>query len=175
MRIALLVLLVSSCLIAGCAGLDEDVQDAATNVLTLQSGTISELKAKRGSGPFTTYAVPPDEMLTVLRDAASKARGLGDRPVRAIFVSERRSEVIAKEREPDESTDEYYDGVFRTAMVATVHKVIGDPSSSRVEIHATQRGPFHRGAVQWTRDMPKWIDEVIAERDAPPPEIKEIP
>ena len=160
--------------LAGCSGLDDNTRQAVENVATFQRGTITDLKAKRGAGPFEVYDVPPDEMLLILRDAAAKARGLGDMPVRAIFVSELRSEVIAKEREPEQALDDAYDGPFRSAMVATVHKVIGDPDQSKVEIHATHRGPFHRGAVEWARDMPRWIDEVIAERDAPS-KLKSIP
>jgi hypothetical protein len=49
-------------------------------------------------------------------------------------------------------------------MLAVVHPVPGDPHASQVEIHAIQRGPFHRGRVAWELDMPGWIDEVLAER-----------
>jgi hypothetical protein len=49
-------------------------------------------------------------------------------------------------------------------MLAVVHPVRGRPGASRVEIHAIQRGPFHQGQVAWARDMPTWIDEVLADR-----------
>jgi hypothetical protein len=49
-------------------------------------------------------------------------------------------------------------------MIAFVHPVSGNPDASRVEIHATQRGPSHRGVVRWLCDIPRWIDEVMAKR-----------
>ena len=161
--IALLVAL----LLAACSGMDESVRESAETVLTLQSGTMNELRARRGSGPYTTYPYPPDEMLAILEAAARKARNDVGEPVQAVFVYEDAREVVAKERSGKDGRDTAYDDPWRTAMYAAVLPVRGDPGSARVEIHAMQRGPFHKGVVQWQRDMPRWIDEVLAERDAP--------
>ncbi len=156
------------CLVAGTlAGCVSDrVREAAETVLTLQSGTISELRDRRGSGPYRTYPFARDEMLTIVETAARKARGAGGDPVRAVFVYERAGEVIAKERSAEDAADDAYEGDFRTALYVAVLPVIGDRTQSRVEIHAIDRGPFHKGVVRWAHDMPRWIDEVIAERAA---------
>lgn len=154
-------------LTAACSGVDESVRESAETVLTLQSGTISELRGRRGRGPFTTYPYPPDEMLVIVEAAARKARNGAGEPVQAVFVYEDAREVVAKERPGTDGRDTAYDEPWRTAMYAAVLPVRGDRGSARVEIHAMQRGPFHKGVVQWQRDMPRWIDEVIAEREAP--------
>ena len=86
------------------------------------------------------------------------------RPVTAVFVSERYREVIAKERAVDATEPDSYSEVFRSAVVAAVDPVPGKPGSCRVEIHAMNRGPFHRGAVRWERDLPGWIREALSER-----------
>jgi hypothetical protein len=153
--------------LGACA--DPLVGEAAGNVLTLQTGTMTELRGRRGQGPFRAYDVPPREMVEVLGEAVRKARGLGGEPVTAIWVKPRRGEVYAKERTADLAADDFYDGPFRTAMIAFVHPVPGRPDASRVEIHAITRGPFHGGAVQWERDMPGWIDEALSERIDPLP------
>lgn len=154
-------------LLGSAACVDERVQETAETVLTLQSGTISELRNRRGSGPFTTYEVPPDEMLEILEAAARRARNDVGEPVQAVFVYEDAREVVAKERSGKDGREAAYDEPFRTAMYAAVFPVTGDPTRCRVEIHAVQRGPFHRGVVQWQRDMPGWIDAALAEREAP--------
>lgn len=160
----LAALLVSAYLLAACSGVDEQVRDTAETVLTLRSGTMSDLRRRTGSGPFTTYAVPPAEMLDVLEEAARQARGRGGRPVKAIFVSELRREVVAKERPPDEADDDGYRAPFVSAMLVNVWPVPGDVNTSRVEIHEIRSGPFHKGSVAWTRDMPGWIDAVLEKR-----------
>ncbi len=162
--------------LAGCsgAGLSDNVKDTVANVVTLQRGTISELKDLRGTGPFQTYDLAPSELLLVVRDAAAFARGAGDVPVSAIFVSERRGEVVAKERAGEDALSDAYGPDFRTAMVATVHAVRGEPGKSRLEIHAMRRGPFHAGVVAWERDMPVWIDQARRARSEPEPRIKPI-
>ncbi|MGW8320291.1 MAG: hypothetical protein ACWGSD_01930, partial [Thermodesulfobacteriota bacterium] len=48
-----------------------------------------------------------------------------------------------------------------SAMVAMVHPVPGEPQASRLEIHAMNKGPFHRGVIDWERSMPRWIEEVL--------------
>lgn len=150
-------------LVWACSG---PVGESAETVLTLQSGTMSELRACRGRGPFLHYDVPPREMMEVIGDAARKARGAGGKPVRAVFVNPHRNEVIAKERTAEEASDTGYPAPFRSAMLASVYPVANNPNASRVEIHAIERGPFHSGRVNWTRDMPCWINEVLAERRA---------
>jgi hypothetical protein len=114
-------------------------------------------------------------MLDVLSRAAAKARGLGGRPVSAIFVNAAAREVIAKERAPEDAGGTRYAPDFRSAMIAAVSFVPGRGDASRVEIHALQSGPFHGGAVQWERDMPRWIDEVLEEDRRGGPAVKPIP
>ena len=166
LRAATVAFSLVGCLLSLTGCVSETVTEVAETVLTLQSGTISELRDRRGSGPYRSYPFARGEMLTIVEAAARKARGAGDEPVRAVFVYERAGEVIAKERSAEEAADDAYDGAFRTALYAAVLPVIGDRSQSRVEIHAIDRGPFHKGVVRWARDMPRWIDEVIAERAA---------
>jgi len=165
MNRAFLVLLAvswSGSVLAGCVS--EQVKETAGTVLTLQSGTVSELRAQRGTGPFRDYDVAPAVLLGVVEEAAHKARGKGGEPVRAIFVSELRGEVVAKERAADQAKDDGYAAPFRTTMLAVVHAISGQPRRSRLEIHEISRGPFHGGVVRWTQDMPGWIDAVLAER-----------
>jgi hypothetical protein len=139
----------------------KEVKEIAENVLTLQSGTIRELRSRTGQGPYTTYDVPPEQMLAVLDVAARKAVGCDGSPVVAVFVSPRYGEVIAKEREPAKAADDGYTDPFRTAMIAVVRPVPGDPSKSLVEIQEIRRGPFHGGCVAWRRDMPGWIAQTL--------------
>ena len=166
LRPALLLgtLLLGILLLGACSGIDESVRDSAETVLTLRSGTMTDLRRQTGSGPYTRYDVPPDEMLDVLAEAARKARGKGGRPVSAIFVSEFRREVVAKERPPDEAGDDGYRAPFLSAMLVNVWPVTGRAGVSRVEIHAIRSGPFHKGSVAWVRDMPRWIEEVLEKR-----------
>ena len=160
-------------LLAGCVS--KEVGEIAENVVTLQGGTISELRDRRGSGPFTTYEVAPGGMLKVIERACRKARGLGGRPVTAVFVSERYREVIAKERAVDAKDPDSYSEVFRSAVVAMVDPVPGRPDACRVEIHAMNRGPFHRGAVKWERDLPGWIREALSEGGREEGGVRRIP
>ena len=158
----------ASLLLLGLSGcVSDQVKETAETVLTLQGGTISELRERRGSGPFTTYDVAPDVMLSVLERAAGRARDAAGEPVKAVFVSTARREVVAKERARENAQDEGYSAPFRTAMLAVVHPVRDRPEQSRVEIHTIQRGPFHRGVVNWQRDMPGWIAAEISAEAAP--------
>jgi hypothetical protein len=146
---------------------------------------MSELRQRVGSGPFRIYELAPGEMLEVLEEAVGEARGVGGKPVSGVFVSERRRQVVAKERPADEADDDGYSKPFLTAMVATVWPVEGRPEACRVEIHAMRSGPFHTGRIQWERDMPAWIERVLTRRRSaaaaplaplpPIPELKPIP
>ena len=151
----------------GCVS--KDVRESARDVLTLRSGTVSELRDRRGRGPFRRYELPPAEMLEVLGAAARKARDLAGRPVSAVTVSARYGEVVAKERGPDDPAEGSYQEDWRTAVVATVHAVPGEPGASRVEIHAMRRSPLLDAAVEWEARLPGWIDEVLRERAATSP------
>lgn len=153
-------------LLVACAGDDttDQIKEVAENVVTLQSGTMTELRELRGQGPFRRYEQPPDVMLEVIEEAIGHARGLGGREVAGVWVSKRRGEVVAKEREPDEADSEKYSLPFRSAVLVIVHPVLGEPNVSQVEMHATHRGPFHKGRVAWQRDLPRWIDDVLRQR-----------
>ncbi len=146
------------------ACVSKEVRASAETVLSLRSGTMSELRQRRGQGPFTRYDVPPERMLKILEAAARHARGAGGQPVRAIFVSPARGEVVAKERSGKDARRSTYTEPFDSAMLAIVHADSADAQSCRVEVHALQSGPFHRGSVEWMRDMPGWIDEELRAR-----------
>lgn len=160
------LVLLSAVLGSACSGVSDRVKDSAETVLTLRSGTLSDLRLRVGDGPFTIYEVPPGEMLTVVEEAAILARGQGGRPVGGIFVSELRGEVVAKERPAHEAHKDGYADPFLSAMVATVRPLLDRPMASSVEIHAIRSGPFHHGIVIWERDMPGWIREVLRKRRA---------
>lgn len=155
----------------GCA--DPLAEEAVTNVLTLQSGTMSELRARRGTGPFREYGLAPDVMAEVLGEALRKARGVGGEPLAAIWVKPHRGEVYAKERTPAMAADDSYDGPLLGGVIVFVHPVRGRSGASRIEVHEMQRGPFHRGAVRWRRDLPGWIEEALSERLAAIPAAPE--
>ena len=155
-------------------GTGDMVGETLETVFTLQSGTVGELRDRRGSGPFREYDVDPEEMLFVVEGAVGRARGAGDTPVSAVFVSKRYREVIAKERSPSDAGDDAYAPTWRSAVVVTVHPVTGRDDRSRVEIHAANKGPFHRGTISWERDLPGWIDAEMAGR-AEPPTLKPLP
>jgi hypothetical protein len=155
-------LLAAPIFLSACAP-SRTVREAAENVVLLKQGTVSGLKELRGTGPFHEHAVSPDVLLAAVERAARRARGKGGAFVSAVTSSRRYREVVAKERGPEDAGDDSYSGEFLSAMVATVHPVPGDPSRSRLEVHATHRGPFHRGEVQWERDLPGWVEEELAE------------
>ena len=136
-------------------------REAVMNVATMRGGTLSALRDRRGRGPFREYDVSPEVLLRAVERAAGQARGRGGHPVKAIFVSKRRSEVVAKEREPALASSESYRGPFLSAMLAVVHESRIHPGKARLELHATHSGPFHLGAVNWQRDMPRWIEQAL--------------
>ncbi len=162
------LLLLEGGLLAGCT-VSENVQDSARDVLTLRSGTVNELKALRGTGPFTRYEVAPAEMLEVAAAACRKARGLRGKPVTGVEVSPRYGEVTAKERAYDVHPDVGYSEDWRSAVVITVHPIEGEPRASRVEWHAGRRSPLLACAVAWDRVLPGLIAEALREA-APAPE-----
>lgn len=152
----------------------ETLQETAVGVLTFQGGTISELKERRNRGPFRRYDLAPDALVEVVAEAARKARGPDGRPIRTVWVRRRAREVVAKEPAPDAKGDGYQQP-WRSAMVAMVHEIPGEPEASRLEIHAMDKGPFHRGRIDWEGAMPGWIAEVLAGPRRYPGGIKPIP
>ena len=154
---------------SGCGSMSPDTKETITNVLTLQHGAVSNVRELRGRGPFRDYAVPPAEMLDLV------TRVLKER-VPAVFANPRALEVVAKERRGKGADDDWYSPAWVSAVVVIVHPVDEDPSRSRVEVHATQRGPFHRGRIAWERDVPPALDAAVAARGRPPPpRIRSIP
>ena len=64
----LLPVLVAASALAACGdtGTAKQALEIAENVVTFQTGTTSELRDRRDTGPFREYDVSPDEMLEVL-------------------------------------------------------------------------------------------------------------
>jgi hypothetical protein len=157
-----------------CGSMDPDTKETIENVLTLQQGAVSNVRELRGRGPFRDYPVAPAQMLD-LATKVLKAR------VPAVFPNVRALEVVAKERIGKTANDEWYTGAWVSAVVVIVHPVDGEPDRSRVEIHATQRGPFHHGHIAWEKDLPAALDAAVAARGRPspppppPPRVKPIP
>lgn len=145
--------------------------EAARDVVTRRTGTVAGLKDLRGTGPFTRYEVGPEEMLEVLAQACRRARDLRGRPVALVTVSRRYAEVTAKEPDPDAPDDPGYSAEWRSAVVATVHAIPGAPDACQVEIHAVRRSPLLGCSTLWERDLPRWIAETLAAREAPSPEV----
>jgi len=146
--------------LGGCT-VSDDVRESAQTVLSLRFGTMSDLRERRGTGPRRRYDLPPHRLLGVVERAAYRARGKGGVPVQAVFVSEARREVVAKERDGEDAADKGYGAPFLSALLAVVHEVPGDPTRSDLEVHEIRSGPFHQGVVRWERDLPRWIDEVL--------------
>lgn len=152
--------LLGALLLAG--GCSKDVRESAETVLTLQSGTMSDLRARRGDGPFHAYLVPPAEMLGIV-EAVLRTR------VTAVFAEPRRMEVVAKERDAAHATEDWYGPAWRSAVIVFVHPVPGDASASKLEIHATNRGPFHKGVIAWERELPGLLADAVAHRESSHP------
>jgi hypothetical protein len=154
--------LLAAIALASCSSTDEDaprsadsdtskqVKEILTNVSRLRFGTVSDVRAMRGTGPFYDFDVPPGVML----DAAEKAM---KSKVAAVFPNPRALEVIAKERRPDMAWDDSYAPSFLSAAIVIVHPVPGDPHKSKVEIHAIDRGPFDRGSIPWEAELPRLL------------------
>lgn len=162
------VALVAALALGGGCALKESVRDSAHDVFTLRRGTISALRDLRGTGPFRRHPLPPDAMLEVVAAACRRARDLAGAPVTGIEVSPRYREVVAKERAPGTRDDPGYAEDWRTAVVATVHPIEGEPDACRVEIHGTRRSPLLGGANVWEESLPGWIDEELAARRTVP-------
>jgi len=161
---AIVLALVVACVAAGPAcssGTGKTVQEVAVNVLTLQSGTVSELRDLRGTGPFLAYDVPPDEMMGIV-EAVLRTK------VVAVFPNPRAFEVVAKERLGAEAADDWYAPPSRSMVVVIVHPAAGGGPGSRVEIHAMDRGPFHRGHIAWERELPPLLNDAVRHRGSTP-------
>jgi len=140
---------------------DSAAVKAAKTVLTLQTGTMTELKETRDTGPYRDYDVPPGEMIDLVADVLRTK-------VVAVFPEPRFGQVIAKERAGKEAADDSYSPAFRSAVIVFVHRVVDAPSRSRVEIHSIQRGPFHRGSIDWEGELPGLLDAAVARRGRTP-------
>jgi hypothetical protein len=149
--------------------------DVAKNVLTHQTGTVSALRDRRGEGPFRTYDVPPAEMMEVVEAVVRRARDARGEAA-LVHVSARRREVVAREG-AGEGGGGGLGSVpsFTSAVVVMVNPVPGHLQRSRVEVHATHRGPFHRGTIAWEQDVPRWIEEELASRARARPTLLPIP
>ncbi|MCC7139928.1 MAG: hypothetical protein IT460_16015 [Planctomycetes bacterium] len=135
--------------------------EMAETVFTLQTGTMSELKDRWGSGPFRDYDVPPDEMVPLV-GAVLRTK------VVAVAEEPRFRRVFAKERAGKDAADDFYGPAFRSAVAVFVHPVDDAPGRCRVEVHAVQRGPFHRGSIDWEREVPPLLDEAVRRRGTTP-------
>jgi hypothetical protein len=136
---------------------DDEVTKVAKEVLSLKSGTVSELKAQRGAGPFREYPLAQDDLYDLVVEVL-------EAKVAAVFPNRKAFEVVAKERTGKDKHDDWYAPDWRSAVVVYVHPVPGDDARSKLEIHATNRGPFHRGAIAWQRELPALIDAAVARR-----------
>ncbi len=143
------------------SGTGKTVKEVAVNVVTLQSGVVTELRDRRGTGPFLAYDVPPDEMLDLVQ-AVLRTK------VVAVFPNPRAGEVIAKERAGEAAADDRYSEPCRSMVVVMVHAAAGGGPGSRVEIHAQDRGPFHRGQIDWERELPPLLDDAVRHRGTQP-------
>jgi hypothetical protein len=133
-------------------------------VLTLRNGTMSELKARRGQGPFRIYQVPPVEMLGVVATACGKAVGQRGRPVTVVEISQRYMEVSAKEQAHDAPKDASYGDDWISAVLVIVHPDAAQPDLSRVEWHTTARSPLIGCSVDWERVLPGLIEAELRAR-----------
>jgi hypothetical protein len=156
--LALAVAAGTAFLAGGCSSdPDDQVSQVAKDVLTLKTGTVSELKAQRGAGPFREYPVSQDVLFEVVVEVL-KSR------VAAVFPNRKAYEVVAKERHGKDRYDDWYSPEWRSAVVVYVHPVLGDDARSKLEIHGMHRGAFHRGCIEWECDLPAQIDAAVAAR-----------
>jgi hypothetical protein len=154
--------LAAAAALAGCSAESrKNVKDVAGNLLTLKTGTMSDLEEERGTGPFTDYAVPPEEMVDLVA-AVLRTK------VRAVFPTKGSLSVYAKERTGKDRAIEDYSDPWVSGVAVFVHPVAGDPSSCRVEIHATNRGAFTKGCIRWERELPPLLDDAVRHRGTTP-------
>jgi hypothetical protein len=142
---------------AGGGGTGKQVKEIATNVLTLQFGTITDLRAMRGQGPYYDYEVPPAAMLAAA-EKAMKSKVVG------VYPNPHAMEVVAKERAAKDEWDDRYDTKWLSAAIVIVHPVPSEPGRSKVEIHAIDRGPFHKGRIAWEAELPLLLAQYAATR-----------
>jgi hypothetical protein len=147
--------------LASLSACSKDARETAKTVLTLQSGSMTALRAQRGDGPFRTYPVPPREMLSIVA-AVLKTK------VVAVFEEPHRGEVSAKEREAKLATADTYADAWKSAVIVFVHPVPGDDGSSKVEFHSAQKGPFDAGCIRWDAELPLLLDDAVAHRGTTP-------
>lgn len=143
------------------AACSKDVRETAATVFTLQGGSMTAMRARRGDGPFRIYPVPPAEMISIVASVLKTK-------VVAVFEEPQRGEVCAKEREPKLALEDTYADPWKSAVIVFVHPVPGDEGSSKVEIHSEQRGPFHAGNIRWEIELPPLLDDAVAHRGATP-------
>ncbi len=155
------VVLASAIGAASLPACSKDIRETAVTVLTLQDGSMTTLRARRGSGPFRTYPIPPAEMISLVA-AVLKTKVVG------VFEKPRRGEVYAKEREPKLALEDTYADKWTSAVMVFVHPVPGDATSSKIEIHTAQRGPFHAGCIRWDVELPPLIDDAVLHRGTTP-------
>jgi hypothetical protein len=158
-RVVALALAAGTALLAGGCSSDPDdnVSKVAKDVLALKSGTVTEIKGQRGAGPFREYAVPQDVLFDVVVEVL-----YGKVP--AVFPNRRAYEVVAKERTGKDRYDDWYAPDWVSAVVVYVHPVMGDEARSKLEIHATNRGPFHKGSIAWQSELPGLLDAAVLRR-----------
>jgi hypothetical protein len=137
--------------------MSDDTKEAVHNVLTLETGAVSDARTCRGQGPFRDYDVPPEEMLDLAEGAL-----LSKTP--AVFVNRDAREVVAKEREGGLAASDAYAKTWLSAVVVTVHPDASRPGRSRVEVHAVKKGVFKGGCVDWEREVPGLLDAAVARR-----------
>ena len=151
-----------ACALCACtAEKTKTYKDVASNVLALKFGTMSDLEAKRGTGPFRDYAVPPAEMMDLVA-AVLKTK------VPAVFPTKGCLTVYAKERVGKDKAIDDYSPDYVSGVAVVIHPVAGNPSACRVEIHATDRGTFTKGKIDWERELPPLFDEAVAHRGSTP-------
>lgn len=153
--------------LGGCAS--EQARLAVRDVLTLRTGTVSELRDRRGRGPLREHAVPPEAMLELAAQACRGMVGLRGRPVTTVEVSRRYGEVTAKEQGLDGRRDPAYGDEWVSAVVITVHPVPGDPARSRVEWHACRRSMLMGCGVDWAGLLDARLDAAVAAWQAQDP------
>lgn len=159
-RLAASILAAGAALVASPA-CSKTIRETAATVFTFQGGSMTALRERRGDGPFRTYPVPPTEMISIV-GAVMRTK------VVAVFEDAHRGEVCAKERESKLATEDTYAEAWRSAVVVFVHPVPGEATSSKLEIHATQRGPFHMGDIDWEAELPPLFAEAVAHRGTTP-------